>query len=67
MMVFPEPGSIPGVPGLYTNHLARYGTISEPIILIPLTPHPHFEPALEEQEAPPEVSQVVEEEETPCL
>jgi len=48
---FPEPGSIPGIPGLFAGvrvDVADDGTFE----VSPLAIHPHFQPAPPEEEVP---------------
>lgn len=50
--LFPEPGSVPGVPGLFCGvrvDVADDGSFE----VSPLAQHPHFEAAPVEEEAPP--------------
>ena len=54
--LFPEPGSVPGIPGLFSGvrvDVADDGTFK----VSPLPVHPHFAPAPVEEEAPPEEEQ----------
>ncbi len=54
--LFPEPGSVPGIPGLFSGvrvDVADDGTFK----VSPLPVHPHFAPAPVEEEAPAEVEQ----------
>jgi hypothetical protein len=49
--LFPEPGSVPGIPGLFCGvrvDVADDGSFE----VSPLPQHPHFEPAPAEEEAP---------------
>ena len=54
--LFPEPGSVPGIPGLFSGvrvDVEDDGTFK----VSPLPVHPHFAPAPVEEEAPPEEEQ----------
>ncbi len=54
--LFPEPGSAPGIPGLFSGvrvDVEDDGTFT----VSPLPVHPHFAPAPVEEEAPVEVEQ----------
>jgi len=54
--LFPEPGSVPGIPGLFAGvrvDVADDGTFK----VSPLPVHPHFAPAPVEEEAEAEVEQ----------
>ncbi len=58
--LFPEPGSVPGIPGLFSGvrvDVADDGTFK----VSPLPVHPHFAPAPVEEEA----EALVEQEPTP--
>ena len=54
--LFPEPGSVPGIPGLFSGvrvDVEDDGTFT----VSPLPRHPHFMPASVEEEASAEVEQ----------
>jgi len=63
--LFPEPGSVPGIGGLFCGvrvDVADDGSFE----VSPLPTHPHFMPApVEEEAAPPEEEQAPAEEPTP--
>ena len=64
-MMFVEPGSYPGIPGLFASCRVELDGEGNPVIT-PLVPHPHYEPGPEDEPAPVEEEQKADAQDAPA-